>query len=235
MRPPFDLLRSEQFSPEVCSSAVKVGLVRQQSHGAFANAFSVTTTMPFMTRRWISASTSADCPCSLASTIRANLCIACRVLAGRLLDGCGRIYLHRGDSAEQGTMIGDCSDRARLLNCHWKSSADSEKEPPSRTPRRCLCKMSTPVLPGTKSRLSSFALIGLLAPGSNRNLEVLGRVKTAETSPQRIFSSRSDTGGRRCLLHEWLARPQWLPAMPWLRGILCMPRQRLEYSSACPG
>ena len=59
--------------------------------------------------------------------------------------------------------------------------------------------------------------------------------KTVETPPQRIFSSRLDTGGRPCLLREWLARPRWLPAMPWLRGILCTPRQRLEFSSACPG
>jgi hypothetical protein len=59
--------------------------------------------------------------------------------------------------------------------------------------------------------------------------------KTAETPPQRIFSSRLDTGGQPCLLREWLAKPRWLPAMPWLRGILCTPRQRLEFSLACPG
>src|SRR4051812_19800701 len=59
--------------------------------------------------------------------------------------------------------------------------------------------------------------------------------KTAETPPQRIFSSRLHTGGRPCLLRELLARPRWLPAMPWLRRILCTPRQRLEFSSACPG
>src|ERR1700722_16550247 len=67
------------------------------------------------------------------------------------------------------------------------------------------------------------------------HLDVIGRnpttvFKTAETPPQRIFSSRLETGGRPCLSREWLARPQWLPAMSWLRGILCMPTQTLEFS-----
>jgi ElaB/YqjD/DUF883 family membrane-anchored ribosome-binding protein len=39
--------------------------VHRTVHGAFANAFSVTTTIPSRAHRWISASTSADCPCSL--------------------------------------------------------------------------------------------------------------------------------------------------------------------------
>ena len=59
--------------------------------------------------------------------------------------------------------------------------------------------------------------------------------KTAETPLQRISSSRLDTDGQPCLLREWLARPRYYSAMSWLRGILCTPKQRREFSSACPG
>ena len=69
---PCDLLRSEQFSPEVCFPPLRS---RWSGCNALAIAFWVTTMMPFSARRWISASTSAGCPCSLASVIRASRCI----------------------------------------------------------------------------------------------------------------------------------------------------------------